>query len=61
MVGMGVIGYINTPKGLRPHKVVWANHIADIAKNRFYKSRYDPANEEKQKKNAFTKYETMIN
>uniref|UniRef100_A0A915JXL6 60S ribosomal protein L3 n=1 Tax=Romanomermis culicivorax TaxID=13658 RepID=A0A915JXL6_ROMCU len=49
MVVIGVIGYIDTPRGLRSLKTVWAEHIAEDARRRFYKNWY------KSKKKAFTK------
>jgi large subunit ribosomal protein L3e len=51
MIGAGVIGYMLTPLGIRHHSTVWASHIAEAAKRRFYK-------DNKTKKNAFTKHET---
>merc|ERR1712195_256827 len=32
MVGVGIVGYIETPRGLRAFKTVWAEHISDEAK-----------------------------
>jgi len=49
MVIIGVIGYIETPRGMRSLKTVWAEHIAEDARRRFYKNWY------KSKKKAFTK------
>jgi len=49
MVIVGVTGYIETPRGLRSLKTVWAEHIAEDARRRFYKNWY------KSKKKAFTK------
>jgi len=49
MVGVGIVGYIETPRGLRAFKTVWAEHISDEAKRRFYK------NWGKSKKLAFAK------
>uniref|UniRef100_A0AC34R6E9 60S ribosomal protein L3 n=1 Tax=Panagrolaimus sp. JU765 TaxID=591449 RepID=A0AC34R6E9_9BILA len=49
LVVMGVTGYIETPRGLRSFKTVWAEHIAEDAKRRFYKNWYAS------KKKAFTK------
>eukprot|EP00096_Caligus_rogercresseyi_P005477 TRINITY_DN20_c0_g1_i4.p1 TRINITY_DN20_c0_g1~~TRINITY_DN20_c0_g1_i4.p1 ORF type:complete len:422 (-),score=166.05 TRINITY_DN20_c0_g1_i4:69-1295(-) len=49
MVAIGVVGYIETPRGLRALKTVWAEHIGEEAKRRFYK------NWSKSKKKAFTK------
>jgi len=49
MVCIGVVGYIMTPRGLRALKTVWAEHINEEAKRRFYK------NWSASKKKAFTK------
>jgi len=49
MVVVGIIGYIETPKGMRALKTVWAEHIGEDCKRRFYKNWY------KSKKKAFTK------
>jgi large subunit ribosomal protein L3e len=50
MVVVGVVGYIETPKGLRALTTVWANHLSDEVKRRFYKNWY------RSKRKAFTKY-----
>merc|ERR1712139_555722 len=50
MIVVGVVGYIETPRGLRTLTTVWAGHLSDELKRRFYKSWY------KSKKKAFTKY-----
>jgi len=49
MVIVGIIGYIETPRGLRSLKTVWAEHIAEDCRRRFYKNWY------RSKKKAFTK------
>merc|ERR1712121_239417 len=49
MVAIGVVGYIETPRGMRALKTVWAEHIGEEAKRRFYK------NWSQSKKKAFTK------
>uniref|UniRef100_A0A5S6QIS5 60S ribosomal protein L3 n=1 Tax=Trichuris muris TaxID=70415 RepID=A0A5S6QIS5_TRIMR len=49
MVIVGVIGYIETPRGLRSLKTVWAEHLSEDCKRRFYKNWY------RSKKKAFTK------
>jgi large subunit ribosomal protein L3e len=54
MVVVGVVGYIDTPKGLRVLKTVFAQHLSDEVKRRFYKNWY------KSKKKAFTKYAKRI-
>ena len=50
MVVVGLVGYIETPRGLRSLTTVWAEHLSDEVKRRFYKNWY------KSKKKAFTKY-----
>jgi len=50
MVICGVVGYVETPRGLRSLTTVWAEHLSDEVKRRFYKSWYTS------KKKAFTKY-----
>lgn len=42
MVVVGVVGYIETPKGLRNFKTVFAEHISDECRRRFYKNWYVP-------------------
>jgi len=50
MVIVGVVGYVETPRGLRSLSTVWAEHLSDEVKRRFYKNWY------RSKKKAFTKY-----
>jgi large subunit ribosomal protein L3e len=50
MVVVGVVGYVETPRGLRTLTTVWAQHLSDEVKRRFYKNWF------KSKKKAFTKY-----
>ena len=50
MVIVGVIGYVETPRGLKSLTTVWAQHLSDEVRRRFYK------NFSKSKKKAFTKY-----
>jgi large subunit ribosomal protein L3e len=50
MVVVGLVGYIETPRGLRSLTTVWAEHLSDEVRRRFYKNWY------KSKKKAFTKY-----
>jgi len=47
---VGVVGYTQTPRGLRSVATVWANHLSDEVKRRFYKRWYAS------KKKAFSKY-----
>merc|ERR1712062_573037 len=49
MMCIGVVGYIETPRGMRALKTVWAEHIGEEAKRRVYK------NWSQSKKKAFTK------
>lgn len=50
MVVVGVVGYIKTPRGLRSLHTVWAQHLSEEMRRRYYK------NWCKSKKKAFTKY-----
>jgi ribosomal protein L3 len=50
MVVVGVVGYVETPRGLRTLTTVWASHLSDELKRRFYKNWY------RSKKKAFTRY-----
>ncbi|KAJ1680091.1 60S ribosomal protein L3 [Spiromyces aspiralis] len=50
MVIVGVVGYVETPRGLRTLTTVWAEHLSDEVKRRFYKNWY------RSKKKAFTRY-----
>ncbi|XWS15285.1 hypothetical protein CRYUN_Cryun35bG0082500 [Craigia yunnanensis] len=50
MVIVGVVGYVKTPRGLRTLNTVWAQHLSEEVKRRFYKHWC------KSKKKAFTKY-----
>ncbi|XP_061892261.1 large ribosomal subunit protein uL3-like isoform X1 [Entelurus aequoreus] len=50
LIVVGVVGYIRTVRGLRPLKTIFAAHLSDECKRRFYK------NWHKSKKKAFTKY-----
>ena len=40
MMVVGVVGYIETPRGLRVLKTVWAEHLSEECKRRFYKNWY---------------------
>lgn len=55
MVVVGVVGYVKTPRGLRSLGTVWAQHLSEEVKRRFYK------NWGKSKKKAFTKYTKKFN
>merc|ERR1712098_859593 len=50
MVVVGVVGYIETPTGLRTFKTVFAEHLSEECKRRFYKTWSNS------KKKAFTTY-----
>ncbi|KAK8809917.1 hypothetical protein WA158_000860 [Blastocystis sp. Blastoise] len=50
MVVVGIVGYIETPRGLRTLSTVWAEHLSNEVKRRFYK------NWCASKQKAFTKY-----
>lgn len=50
IVIVGVVGYIETPRGTRALKTVFAEHLSEDCKRRFYKNWY------KSKKKAFSKY-----
>ena len=50
MIVVGIVGYVITAHGLRALTTVWAEHLNDEVKRRFYK------NWHKSKKKAFTKY-----
>ncbi|MEE6497935.1 hypothetical protein FKM82_002932 [Ascaphus truei] len=50
LVVVGIVGYVETPRGLRGLKTIFAEHISDECKRRFYRNWY------KSKKKAFTKY-----
>lgn len=49
LIVVGVVGYIETPRGLRVLKTIWAEHLSEECKRRFYK------NWCKSKKKAFSK------
>jgi large subunit ribosomal protein L3e len=49
LVVVGVVGYVPTPRGLRALSTVWAAHLGEEVKRRFYKNWY------RSKKKAFTK------
>jgi len=51
MVIVGFVGYVETPRGLRALTTVWAGHLSEEVKRRFYKAWH------KSKQKAFTKYQ----
>jgi len=50
MIVVGMVGYVETPQGLRTLTTVWTEHLNDEVKRRFYKNWY------RAKKKAFTRY-----
>jgi len=50
LVVIGVVGYIDTPRGIRSLRTVWAQHLSDEVRRRYYKRWF------RSKKKAFTKY-----
>lgn len=54
MVIVGLVGYVETPRGLRTLNTVWAQHLSEEIKRRFYKNWY------KSKKKAFSKYSARV-
>ncbi|XP_066336734.1 large ribosomal subunit protein uL3-like [Miscanthus floridulus] len=50
LVIVGLVAYVKTPRGLRTLNTVWAQHLSEEVRRRFYK------NWCKSKKKAFTKY-----
>lgn len=49
LVMVGIVGYVETPRGLRQLTTIWAEHLSDECKRRFYKNWY------KSKRKAFSK------
>lgn len=47
---VGLVGYVETPRGLRTLTSVWAQHLDETVKRRFYKNWY------RSKRKAFTRY-----
>jgi len=54
MVVIGMVGYYKNAFGLKTKKTVWAEHLNEEARRRFYKNWF------KSKKKAFTKYSKNI-
>eukprot|EP00355_Strombidium_rassoulzadegani_P004291 CAMPEP_0168623538 /NCGR_PEP_ID=MMETSP0449_2-20121227/8885_1 /TAXON_ID=1082188 /ORGANISM="Strombidium rassoulzadegani, Strain ras09" /LENGTH=386 /DNA_ID=CAMNT_0008664939 /DNA_START=32 /DNA_END=1192 /DNA_ORIENTATION=+ len=50
MMVVGVVGYVKTPTGMRSLNTIWAEHVGEEMKRRYYKNWY------KAKKKAFSKY-----
>ena len=38
MIVVGIVGYVLTPRGLRSFKTIFAEHISDECRRRFYKN-----------------------
>jgi len=54
MVVVGLVGYVETPRGLRTLTTVWAQHLSESIKRRFYKNWY------RSKKKAFERYSARV-
>jgi len=54
MIVVGLVGYVETPRGLRTLTTVWAEHLSESVKRRFYKNWY------RSKKKAFSRYAARI-
>lgn len=54
MTVIGIVGYVQTPNGLRCLRTVWADHLSQECIRRFYKNWY------KSKKKAFSKYAANV-
>jgi large subunit ribosomal protein L3e len=54
MFAVGLVGYVETPRGLRTLTTVWAQHLQESAKRIFYKNWYHS------KKKAFSRYTERI-
>jgi large subunit ribosomal protein L3e len=54
MVVVGLVGYVETPHGLRTLTTVWTAHLSEEVKRRFYKNWY------RAKKKAFTRYAALL-
>jgi len=55
MTVVGLVGYVETPRGLRTLNTVWAGHLDDSLKRRFYKNWY------RSKQKAFDRYAARVN
>jgi len=54
MIGIGLVGYVETPRGLRTLTTVWATHLSESVKRVFYKNWYQS------KKKAFSSYAARV-
>jgi large subunit ribosomal protein L3e len=50
LIVVGLVGYIQTPRGLRSLTTVWASHLTNNVKRRFYRNWY------RAKRKAFSRY-----
>jgi large subunit ribosomal protein L3e len=51
---VGLVGYVQTPRGLRTLSTVWTEHLNEAVKRRFYKNWY------RSKKKAFDRYAARV-
>jgi len=54
MCVVGLVGYVETPRGLRTLTTVWAKHLSESVKRVFYKNWY------RSKKKAFDRYAARV-
>lgn len=54
MIVVGMVGYIETPRGLRTLTSVWTEHLSESVRRRFYKNWY------RSKKKAFERYAQRV-
>ena len=54
MIVVGLVGYVETPRGLRALTTVWAGYLGEEVKRRFYRNWY------RSKHKAFTKYQKRV-
>jgi large subunit ribosomal protein L3e len=54
MIAVGLVGYVETPRGLRTLTTVWAQHLSESVKRVFYKNWY------RSKKKAFDRYASRV-
>jgi len=54
MLAVGLVGYVETPRGLRTLTTVWAKHLSDQVKRVFYKNWY------RSQKKAFDRYASRV-
>ena len=41
IVVVGIVGYVETPRGLRQLTTIWAEHLSEECRRRFYKNWYE--------------------